>query len=131
LNPTVSAISGAFVDVPTSGSVSPISVTVEGLGGRTNVKVFVGGNHLTGQEAVVVCPLGSQSPSKSQPCADVNANIIQTAVNGRATITFYAPAGQGKNAPVVVVTYAGGTDIKPSNAGFTITYSLPLPRKVN
>jgi hypothetical protein len=127
LNPTISNIAGTTTNVPTAGSsTSAVTITVDGLTGATDFKIFVGGNHINGTEALIECP----GTPVIYPCTrtDLLSYLTQqTSLNaGQAVVKFYPPAGQGLNQPVVAVVYLGPSYIKPSNQGFTISYAQPV-----
>jgi hypothetical protein len=129
LNPTISNIAGTTTNVPTGGSTtSAVTITVDGLTGATDFKIFVGGNHINGTEAFIECP----GTPVVYPCTGLALTgpsgyiTSQSASNaGQAVVKFYPPVGQGLNQPVVAVVYAGSS-IKPSNQGFTISYASPV-----
>ena len=129
LNPTISNIAGITTNVPTAGSTtSAVTITVDGLTGASDFKIFVGGNHINGTEAFIECP---GSPVKF-PCTGLDLTgpsgyiTTQSAANaGQAVVKFYPPPGQGLNQPVVAVVYSGSS-IKPSNQGFSISYASPV-----
>jgi hypothetical protein len=130
LNPTISNIAGTTTNVPTAGSTtSAVTITVDGLTGATDFKIFVGGNHINGTEAFIECP----GTPVIYPCTGAaltggSGYITQqaTANAGQAVVKFYPPPGQGLNQPVVAVVYIAPSTVKPSNQGFTISYASPL-----
>jgi hypothetical protein len=130
LNPTISNIAGATTNVPTAGSsTSAITITVDGLTGATDFKIFVGGNHINGTEALIECPgTPVRYPCTGSDLTGASGYITtQATLNaGQAVVKFYPPAGQGLNQPVVAVVYAGSSIVKPSNQGFTISYAQPV-----
>jgi len=129
LNPTISNIAGTTTNIPSAGSLtSGVTITVDGLTGATDFKIFVGGNHINGTEAFIECP----GTPVVYPCTGLALTgpsgyiTSQSAANaGQAVVKFYPPVGQGLNQPVVAVVYAGSS-IKPSNQGFTISYASPV-----
>jgi hypothetical protein len=129
LNPTISNIAGTTTNVPTAGSsTSAVTITVDGLTGATDFKIFVGGNHINGTEALIECPgTPVRYPCTGSDLTGASGYITtQATLNaGQAVVKFYPPAGQGLNQPVVAVVYAGSS-IKPSNQGFTISYAQPV-----
>ncbi len=125
LNPTISALTGVTTGVPTTGATASVTMSVEGLAGASDFRVFVGGDQDVGVPCIVVCPVGSEVASPATPCDNVAAKIITPAASGVTTVQFFLPAGQGANLPVVAVTYMGSTP-KPSNAGFTVSYAAPV-----
>jgi hypothetical protein len=129
LNPTISNIAGTTTNVPTAGSTtSAITITVDGLTGASDFKIFIGGSHINGTEAFIECP----GTPVVYPCTGLALTgpsgyiTTQSAANaGQAVVKFYPPVGQGLNQPVVAVVYSGSS-IKPSNQGFTISYASPV-----
>jgi len=121
LNPTISNLVGAVEHIPTNGSSETISVTVDGLNGAYDVKIFVGGT-----EANIVCPPQGVTPLPTDKCTTIVSSIIQPAAAGNAEIRFFVPPGQGQDIPVVVVTYILSSPPKPSKSDFKVSYEPPV-----
>jgi hypothetical protein len=132
LNPTISDLVGTVTDIPTTGGLDPVSITVDGLAGAADFKIFVGGDHTTGTEAIIVCPTGGALPDRNIPCPSIQNNIIIPNPSGVATVTFYPPMGEGANQAIIAVAYTGSIPYTPKQSAppgpsskLFITYRRP------
>jgi hypothetical protein len=79
LSPSISSMTGATSNIPTTGSVTATTIIVADLAGAANLGVFIGGDQNTGVPAVIACvPVGQTV--QVVPCPDVRANILAPAL---------------------------------------------------
>ncbi len=123
--PAIGNLRGAFTGIPSAGSVDPIELDVENLGGSTELLVTVGGRPAT----VVLndCRGGSQTAGQ-WIVADTTAlrsALISCGTPPTWTIRILAPPGQGSSVPIVITRYTGAQAFS-SNTNTKVSYAKPV-----